>query len=136
MPTKADILSIKLLENEFEELDVEMKNIVSDWQGSYINGNWTPNIHDDSEKDFFILEKLFTLYDKLTIIFRKYKEIHGNYPELKKMMGDSLSRLKIAIEQIQKGDFTFVDNPSKESFHTSWMALHQNLIAFVKKTSQ
>ena len=133
MPTKVDIPSIKLLESEFKELDVEMKTIVSDWQGSYINGNWAPNIHDDPEKDFPILERLFALYDKLTTLSRKYTEIYDDYPELKKMMDDNLNRLKIATEQIQKGDSTFVDSPSKESFHTSWMNLHQNLIAFVKK---
>jgi len=135
MSTYADTQSIKLLENEFEELDKEMKVTISDWQGSYVNGTWIPNEHGDSDKDFIILERLFKLYDRLTALFKKYKTIQDSNPELGRLVRDNIYKLKVAVRRIEKGDFIFVDAPDKESFHTSWMKLHQSLIMFVKKVS-
>jgi hypothetical protein len=136
MSKNLDAESLKLLEKKFDELDKEMKAAISDWQGSYVNDAWVPNIHGDSEKDFIILERLFKLYDRLTVLFDKNRIVQKNHKELERIVHENIFKLKTAVEQIEKGDFTFVDAPDKESFHTSWMNLHQSLITFLKKISR
>jgi len=136
MLTNSEIQDIILLNGEFEKLDIEMKIAVSDWQGYYVDSTWVPNAHDNPEKDFVILERLFKLYDQLIGLFEKFKSIQGKYPELKRLVGDNVTKLATAIEWIKSGDFSFVDAPDKDSFHTSWMKLHQGLIAFVKTLLQ
>jgi hypothetical protein len=123
---------IESLLDEFRKLDAEMKIIISDWQGSYVDGVWTPNLHDNPEKDFSILERLFQLYDSLSTLFDKKKDVLNEHSELKTMVCTYMNKLKMSVEKIRNGEFNFIDDPNIESFHTVWMSLHQSLESYAK----
>jgi len=133
MAIENEIQKIRSLATDFDKLDTQMKIIVSEWQGSYVEGVWTSNLHDNTEKDFSILERLFNLNDSLSRLFKEYSAIIKAYPELDNIINKGMMKLNIATGKIQNGNFTFVDASDLDSFHTSWMELHQNIEAFIKK---
>lgn len=110
---------IKICE-EFEDLNVKFKELVTKWQLKMINGIPILNDHSDPEYDSVILNQLFALHEKvietlenLAIIIPMYK----NY----------IRRLDFASKKLKEGTFDYMTK-DKSSYHNVWFELHESIL--------
>jgi pyruvate,orthophosphate dikinase len=109
------------LYQDFMALDVRFKELVADWQIKVIGGNRVANDHADAAYDAAIRARvadfhratLALLPDILTLVPRLRPFAH---------------RLAQAAKAVAAGDGTMIASPLKDSYHTAWFELHEELI--------
>jgi DNA-binding MarR family transcriptional regulator len=111
--------TIKLFE-DFENLNIKFKELVTMWQVKNVEGVFVINDHTDPEYDAKILNELFTLHnDVVEIVGRIAKE----FPRFKRY----INRLEHAIEKLKSGEHDYiVTNP--KSYHNVWYELHEDIL--------
>jgi pyruvate,orthophosphate dikinase len=105
----------------FVPIDGEVKQIVTDWQMRPVAGSLTPNDHSDPRYDEQVMTRLrrtdakvSTALAPLTLALDRL-EI---YPR----------RLQLALMRLDEGDHSMLAAPIKDSYHTVWFELHEELI--------
>jgi pyruvate, orthophosphate dikinase len=109
------------LYQDFMALDVRFKQLVADWQIKVVGGNRVANDHADAAYDAAIRARvadfhqatLALLPDILTLVPRLRPFAH---------------RLAHAAKAVAACDGTMIASPLKDSYHTAWFELHEELI--------
>jgi pyruvate, orthophosphate dikinase len=106
----------------FHQLNSRFKQVVTDWQLRQVGGESIMNDHADPEYDASVLTALTV-------------EVHGGICEVIEVVQQGLARighyrkrLDDAVAAIGAGDLQMVAHPLKESYHTVWFELHEELI--------
>jgi hypothetical protein len=111
----------------FGPIDDEVKQIVTDWQMRPVGGELTVNDHADHRYDQAVVARLRRIDAKasaalapLTVAVARF----GLYPE----------RLARALALVDEGDHSMLAAPIKDSYHTVWFELHEELITLAGRT--
>jgi hypothetical protein len=107
--------------SSFGPINDEVKQVVTDWQIRPVGGELTVNDHADHGYDEAVLARLRRTDAKvavalapLTVAVTRF----ALYPE----------RLGRALALVGEGDHSMVAAPLKDSYHTVWFELHEELI--------
>ena len=102
---------------EFLELNVEFKQICTDWQVR----NGEPNAHDDAGYDSQCIERLAEFLSDSESVLTSMSTV-------KARLGLYQQRLHDALTAINDGEVNRFTGVMCESFHDIWMELHEDLI--------
>ncbi len=109
------------LYQEFMVLDARFKQLVTDWQIKMIDGKRIPNDHSDAAYDAAIRARLADFHQGVIALL---PDIVGLTARLKSFA----VRFARAASAIASGDGTMIASPLKDSYHTIWFELHEELI--------
>ena len=105
----------------FLPINDEIKQIVTDWQMRVVDGQIVINDHQDPRHDDRLIARLHDTdakvagpLDSLTSVLPRFN-LYSH-------------RLRRALARIRDGDYTMVATPIKDSYHTVWFELHEDLI--------
>jgi pyruvate,orthophosphate dikinase len=111
----------------FGPINDEVKQIVTDWQMRPVGGELTLNDHADHRYDEAVLARLrrtdakvAAALEPLTVALARF----DLYPQ----------RLDRALSLVGEGDHSMLAAPLKDSYHTVWFELHQELITLAGRT--
>jgi pyruvate,orthophosphate dikinase len=106
----------------FHPVNDAFKEVVTAWQLRTVAGEPVPNDHSDADYDTAVLRRL-------------RDEIHAGIVPVVEQAGAGLARLghyrdrlDAALARIDKGEHEYIAHPLKESYHTVWFELHEELI--------
>ncbi len=108
--------------DRFHELNARFKQVVTDWQMRTVDGEMVMNEHDDPDYDASVLESL------TVEIHEGICEIIASVSETVTRLDAYRSRLTAAVDAIASGDTQMVASPLRDSYHTVWFELHEELI--------
>jgi hypothetical protein len=110
----------------FEEVNREVKAIVTDWQVRPVGGQMLPNDHSDSAYDEGVLDRLAQAHERagelLAGLARRVPRL-GRYGE----------RLAAALERAEAGEGDWVSGVRCDSYHTVWFELHEDLLRMLDR---
>ena len=106
------IADLEQLHQQFLELDSEFKSLVTDWQLT----------QEKNESD------LKELHSRLEIITTETSSGLIQLENIDKTFRRYVPLFEIALDGIRDGDSSMIASPLKDSYHTLWFELHQELI--------
>ena len=105
----------------FVPINDEVKQIVTDWQMRVVDGQIVLNDHQDRSHDDGVIARLHDIDAKAAPALESLTSALPRF--------DSYSRrLQRALAEIRGGDHTMVAAPIKDSYHTVWFELHEDLL--------
>ena len=108
--------------DRFHELNHRFKQVVTDWQMRTVDGQQVLNDHSDADYDAGVLAALSN--DVHTGICEVIDAVAVGLTRI----GRYRHRLGEAVAAIAAGQLEMVAHPLKESYHTVWFELHEELI--------
>jgi len=106
------------LHDSFRVLNVELKEVMTDWQ---VRRDGALNDHLDPDHDAAVLQRLSDLHGRAGPFMRRMAALVPRlavYP----------ARLDRALARIEAGDRTYLARILADSYHTVWFELHKELI--------
>jgi pyruvate, orthophosphate dikinase len=125
-------LDLKRLEKEYERfvpLNSEFKALVTDWQIRQVGGKTERNDHSDEAYDAEILARLSSLDNAISALIDDIASLAPRTAAYRR-------RLASALKRIESGDHRYVTAPDRDSYHTVWFELHQDLIGLLGTTRE
>ncbi len=117
---RADSLVIDVYE-AFLPINDEVKQVVTDWQMRLVDGQIVLNDHSDGSHDDGVIARLHGIdataapaLESLAVELPRFESY--------------VRRLRRALAEIRAGDHTMVAAPIKDSYHTVWFELHEDLL--------
>jgi pyruvate, orthophosphate dikinase len=105
----------------FLPINDEVKQIVTDWQMREVDGQLVLNDHQDPAHDANVIARLQDVDAKVSAALASLCEALPRFDCYAR-------RLQRALARIGDGDHTMVAAPIKDSYHTVWFELHEELI--------
>ena len=105
----------------FEQINNTLKQTITDWQTLNVSGQKVANDHSDKAHDAAVIDRLGGLHEQAEPILAK---LAAGLPRLK-YYGD---RLLAALEKAEDGDREWVSDIRRDSYHTVWFELHEELL--------
>ena len=106
---------------EFRDLDLELKQVCSAWQIKGLGDDSLPNVHDDPEYDFAVIERLGEIDTRLRALMSRDRRVEHEFQPL-------LEELRSALDRVEAGEFDFFTGAMVSSYHTLWVELHEDLL--------
>jgi pyruvate,orthophosphate dikinase len=108
--------------DRFHELNAQFKEIVTNWQMREVDGETIMNDHSDPDYDAAVISALNTdvhigICEILAAVSERVDRLEGYR-----------SRLEAALQSIADGALEMVAHPMKDSYHTVWFEMHEELI--------
>lgn len=97
------------------------KQLVTDWQMRTDSDEQVLNDHLDADYDAAIINRLEALDEAIGPVF-------GQAVELAPRLGRYIDRFSAAFSKLQSGDGSYLASPLKDSYHTVWFEMHEELI--------
>lgn len=107
------------LYREFCGFNGELKQIITAWQ---LRDHASPNDHTDTAYDQAVLDRLRDLHEIVKPLLDRLGDLAPRLRRYAPRFGEARARLA-------EGDHTFVASISKDSFHTLWFELHEDLLS-------
>lgn len=105
----------------FERVNVELKQVITDWQTMDVGGQKVRNDHSNKDYDAEVLDRL--------------GEVHERYEPILAQLIRGLPRLTVyrqklerALEEAEAGKLQWVSDAKLESYHTVWFEMHEDLL--------
>jgi len=105
------------------------KDLVTRWQMRTIDGRQVRNDHSDADYDRTVLAELSGVDHDVSGVI-------DAIARLVPRVGAYKTRLGRALEKIKANDLRYVTAPDRDSYHTVWFELHQDLIGLSGTTRQ
>ncbi len=105
----------------FERINRTLKQIITDWQTLDVGGQKVANDHRDKDYDAKIIDRLGGLHEQAEPILTG---LARGLPRLK-IYGE---KLLAALEAAEDGDVEWVSDIRRDSYHTVWFELHEELL--------
>ncbi len=122
--TKAEALGpvIEPMMDEFHQANDAFKQLMAVWQMREIDGETVMNDHTDQAYDSAVVERLrVEIHARIVPIL---EVITGAEPRFSLY----IDRLATAVDEVAAGDSQMMAHPLKDSYHTVWFELHEELI--------
>jgi pyruvate,orthophosphate dikinase len=113
----------------FVPLDQRMKEVVTAWQMSEVDGKPVLNDHSDGDYDAAVLERLASLHQDAAAWL---ESMFDGLPRLE----DYSSRLHRAAKLVAEGDHGYIASPRVDSYHSIWFELHEDLILLAGRSRE
>jgi hypothetical protein len=107
--------------DQFELVNKELKQLITDWQTMEVGGKRVTNDHSDKDYDADIIDKLGDLHERFEPILKKMIQAEAR-------MSVYLNKLEAALEKAEDGDSQWVSAADIESYHTVWFEMHEDLL--------
>jgi pyruvate,orthophosphate dikinase len=105
----------------FGPINDDVKQIVTDWQLRPAGGSLVPNDHTDTGHDEQVIARLRSTDAKVPAAIAPLAAALPRFDVY-------TLRLRRAIEHVSAGDGSMVAAPTKDSYHTVWFELHEELL--------
>ena len=105
----------------FEVINRSLKQLITDWQTIQVGGEALPNDHRDEAYDRKIIDRLGALHEQIEPVL---KTLALRVPRLVIY----LDKLLVALEKSEDGEIAWVSDVHRESYHTVWFELHEDLL--------
>ncbi len=105
----------------FERINRTLKQIITDWQTLDVGGQKVANDHSDKAYDARIIDRLGGLHEQAEPILAA---LARGLPRLA-IYG---TKLLAALEAAEDGDIEWVSDIRRDSYHTLWFELHEDLL--------
>jgi pyruvate,orthophosphate dikinase len=115
------------LYDAFTEVNDAVKQIITDWQLRTVGREQMINDHTDPSYDTAVIARLGDAHQSVHPTLSTLAERISRYALYQE-------RLDAALAAAESGDTTFVASPAKESYHTVWFELHEDLILSTGRT--
>lgn len=120
--------SIEPLMDGFHSVDQAFKELVTSWQMRFIDGTEAVNDHTDETYDNALILRLRdNIHPRVVAVIQ---EVATSEPRLARYT----ERLNAALEALQEGDIQMMAHPLRDSYHTAWFELHEELIRLCGRT--
>ena len=105
----------------FLPINDEVKQVVTDWQMRVVDGQIVLNDHQDRSHDDEVITRLHEIDAQAAPALESLTSALPRF--------DSYARrLQRALAEVRGGDHTMVAAPIKDSYHTVWFELHEDLL--------
>lgn len=105
----------------FERVNVTLKQAITDWQTMTVGGKSVPNDHSDPDYDADVIDQIGAVHEQVEPILDR---LAARLPRLS-IYKDKLLE---ALEAAEDGDHEWVSDIRRESYHTVWFELHEDLL--------
>lgn len=105
----------------FEKINVDLKQLITDWQTLEVAGQRVPNDHSNKAHDERVIDRLGKLHERADKLFAK---LAGGLPRLQIYRDHLLA----ALEKAEDGAIEWVSDARVDSYHTVWFELHEELL--------
>lgn len=106
----------------FHAVNDTFKGIVTDWQMRDVDGTQVINDHSDAAYDAAVTKRIATdVHRVITPILAEVSKVENRLMRYQ-------TRFEQALAGIEAGDKDMVAHPLKDSYHTVWFELHEELI--------
>lgn len=105
----------------FERINRTLKQVITDWQTISVGGAKVPNDHSDRAHDEDVIDRLGEVHEQVEPILA---ELAKGLPRLSVYS----RKLLAALEAAEDGDHEWVSDIRRESYHTVWFELHEDLL--------
>jgi hypothetical protein len=110
----------------FERINKSLKKVITDWQTMDIRGTRVANPHTDKEYDAAIIDRLAEIHDQIEPFLA---QLAKRLPRL----GIYARKLQKALEAAEDGGAEWVSDIRRDSYHTVWFELHEDLLRVMGK---
>ena len=117
---RADAVFVGAYEG-FERINVTLKQIITDWQTLDVGGAKIANDHRDKAHDAAVIDRLGGLHEQAEPILTR---LSAKLPRLRYYA----DKLLAALEASEDGDHEWVSDIRRDSYHTVWFELHEELL--------
>jgi pyruvate, orthophosphate dikinase len=107
--------------DSFVPINDDIKQIVTDWQMRQVGGELTVNDHSDNRHDERVIARLRRTDAKVSTALAPLSDALNRFDLYPR-------RLQRALTLIGEGDHSMLAAPLKDSYHTVWFELHEELI--------
>ncbi len=107
--------------DRFERVNVELKQVITDWQTLEVGGQQVRNDHSNREYDADVLDRLGAVHERFEPLLAQL--IRG-LPRLAVYR----HKLERALEEAERGQIQWVSDAKLESYHTVWFEMHEDLL--------
>jgi pyruvate, orthophosphate dikinase len=114
---------------KFTPLNADLKAMVTDWQMRQVDGKAVRNDHKDAAYDAAVLARLPPIDAATTLVIDEIAAVVPRFASYKR-------RLASALARTQAGDHRYLTAPDRDSYHTVWFELHQDLIGLIGTTRE
>jgi predicted ArsR family transcriptional regulator len=115
---------------EFSPINDTFKQLVTRWQVRTVGDKQIRNDHSDQAYDQSVLEGLDPR------VHRDISQLIDSLAASVARLGGYKARLERALGRIRSGDIRYLTAPDRDSYHTVWFELHQDLIGLAGTTRQ
>lgn len=105
----------------FERVNIQLKRVITDWQTMTVGGKAVANDHSDEDYDAAVIDRLGAVHEQVEPIL---KRLAARLPRL----GIYATKLLEALEAAEDGEHEWVSDIRRESYHTVWFELHEDLL--------
>jgi hypothetical protein len=105
----------------FERVNKTLKQVITDWQTLDIGGVRTSNDHSNKAHDEAIIDRLGQVHETVEPLLDKLSQ---HLPRL----AIYSKKLLQALEAAEDGEIDWVSDIRRESYHTVWFELHEDLL--------
>ncbi len=109
---------------EFEQVNIQLKKTITDWQIIEISGQAVPNDHTDQKYDASIIDRLGAIHDKVEMVLERLSK-------KEERLRRYLDLLLSALEKAEDGEIEWISDATIASYHTVWFELHEDLLRIV-----
>ncbi len=113
--------------DDFEKINEQLKQLITDWQTMTVGGQKLPNDHTDPNYDDKIIDRLGRLHDRAEGILDRFTAGLSRLAVYKRL-------LATALERAEDGQTEWVSDARCMSYHTVWFELHEDLIRILNRT--
>ena len=107
--------------DQFEVINTELKQLITDWQTMDVGGKRVNNDHSDKAYDDKIIDRLGELHERFEPILDRMINSEARMKVFK-------DKLETALEKTEDGDIEWVSAANIESYHTVWFEMHEDLL--------
>jgi hypothetical protein len=105
----------------FERINVELKQVITDWQTLDVGGQKVRNDHANADYDAAVLDRLGEVHERFEPVLA---QLTLGLPRLVRYG----RKLEVALERAEAGQSEWVSDARSESYHTVWFELHEDLL--------
>lgn len=106
---------------QFERINDNLKQIITDWQTADVGGKRIPNDHRDRNYDDKIIARLGDIHERIEPLLDRMAGREARFETYKK-------KLLNALEKAEHGEFAWVSDAKCESYHTVWFEMHEDVL--------
>jgi hypothetical protein len=112
---------------DFERINISLKRLITNWQVIELHGSVVANDHTDDAYDSRVIDRLGDLHERADRILA----VLSNQLPRMQIYRDKLAS---ALERAEDGAIEWVSDAKKESYHTLWFELHEDLLCMMGRT--
>jgi hypothetical protein len=113
----------------FERINRTLKQVITDWQTVDVAGERVANDHTDKAHDEKVIDRLAAVHEQVEGVL---KALAGPLPRMRIYA----QKLLYALEAAEDGDREWVSDVRRESYHTVWFELHEDLLRIMGRVRE